>query len=308
MVSDPTTPRSLGDKDAAHLSPVTPAEDVRTVLINNLSWGAVLAGVVIALITQVLLNILGLAVGSATIDPMTSDNPSAKLLTFTAAIWWTFSGIIASFVGGLTAGRLSGRPKETTTAWHGLVAWGLTTLIVVFLVSSTVGAVIGGAFNAVGGALGGIGRTAIESAAPALAGVDNPMSGIERQIRTATGSDPQELQDAAVASMQALLTGDASQQAEAREQAAQVLAKAQDVSIEDARQQVAQYEARYKEAAAQAEQKAKEAAEVAAKATARGAAVIFFALLFGALAAWIGGRAGAVEPTVTPGRPGMRVG
>ena len=60
--------------------------------------------------------------------------------------------------------------------------------------------------------------------------------------------------------------------------------------------------------AAQAEQKAKEAAEVAAKATARGAAVIFFALLFGALAAWIGGRAGAVEPTVTPGRTGMRVG
>jgi hypothetical protein len=308
MVSDPITPRSLGDKDAAHVSPVTPAEDVRTVLINNLSWGAVLAGVVIALVVQVVLNILGLAVGSATIDPMTSDNPSVKVLTFTAAIWWTFSGIIASFVGGVAAGRLSGRPKETTTAWHGLVAWALTTLIVVFLVSSTVGSVIGGAFNAVGGALGGIGRTAIESAAPALAGADNPMSGIERQIRTTTGSDPQELQDAAVASMQALLTGDASQQAEAREQAAQVLAKAQDISIEDARQQVGQYEARYKEAAAQAEQKAKEAAEVAAKATARGAAVIFFALLFGALAAWIGGRAGAVEPTVTPGRPGMRVG
>ena len=41
---------------------------------------------------------------------------------------------------------------------------------------------------------------------------------------------------------------------------------------------------------------------------ARGAAAIFFALLFGAVAAWVGGRAGAVEPTVTPGQGSFRFG
>jgi hypothetical protein len=32
MDRDPTTPRPLGDKDAPHMSPITPAEDIRTVL------------------------------------------------------------------------------------------------------------------------------------------------------------------------------------------------------------------------------------------------------------------------------------
>lgn len=308
MAQDPTTPRSQGDKDAPHLSPVTPAEDVRTVLINNISWGAVLAGVVVALVAQLLLNILGLAVGAATLDPMTGDNPSAKALTVTASIWWAFSGIIAAFLGGLAAGRLSGRPKENTTAWHGLIAWGLSTLVIAFLVSSTVGAVIGGAFSAMGGAASGVGRTAIESAAPALANAANPMDDLTRQLQAKTGSTPEELQQATIASMKALVTGDPAKADEAREQTAQILAKAQNISIDEARQQVAQYEQQYRQAVEQAKQKAQEAADVAAKAAARGAAAIFFALLFGAVAAWLGGRAGAVEPTITPGQSGFRYG
>lgn len=309
MVNDPTTPRSLGDKDAPHMSPVTPAEDVRTVLINNVSWGAVFAGVVVALVTQLLLNILGLAAGAATLDPLTGDNPSAKALTITAAIWWAFSGLIAAFLGGLTAGRLSGRPKENTTAWHGLIAWGLSTLIVVFLVSSTVGAIVGGAFSAIGGATAGIGKTAVEAAAPAIADNADPLADIERQVREATGeNDPETLRNAAISSMRAVLTGDPAQAGEARERAAQILSKARNISIDEARQQVAQYEARYRQAVDQAKQKAQEAADVAAKAATRGAAAIFFALLFGALAAWIGGRAGAVEPTVTPGGRSFRFG
>jgi hypothetical protein len=38
------TPRARGDTSAPHMSPVTPAEDARTILINKISWGAVLAG------------------------------------------------------------------------------------------------------------------------------------------------------------------------------------------------------------------------------------------------------------------------
>jgi hypothetical protein len=49
----PATPR-LRDPEAPHMSPVTPAEDARTVLINKISWGAVLAGVVMALVTQLI--------------------------------------------------------------------------------------------------------------------------------------------------------------------------------------------------------------------------------------------------------------
>ena len=64
-MSIPTdTPRRLGDKDAPHLSPVTPDEDARTVLLNRISWGAVLAGVVVGLVVQLILNMIGLGIGA----------------------------------------------------------------------------------------------------------------------------------------------------------------------------------------------------------------------------------------------------
>ena len=226
----PDTPRNRGDDDAPHFSPATPAEDQRTILLNEIAWGAVLAGVVVALVTQLLLNMLGLGIGIATLDPGTGDNPSATSLSIGAGIWWTLSGILASLVGGYAAGRLSGRPKEATAAWHGLTAWAFTTLVIFYLLSSTVGGVLGGVYNTVSGAIGGLGRTAAATAgaaAPALSQVADPMAAIETSVRDASGgNDPAALRDAAVTAMRAALTGDQAQAQEARERAAQALARA----------------------------------------------------------------------------------
>ena len=50
--TDTDTPRQRGIRDAPHTTPVTPEEDVRTIMINRVSWGAVLAGVVVALVSS----------------------------------------------------------------------------------------------------------------------------------------------------------------------------------------------------------------------------------------------------------------
>jgi hypothetical protein len=139
----PDTPRNRGDRDTAHMSPVTPAEDARTIMINDVSWGAVLAGVVTALVTQLLLNMLGIGIGASTLDPGTADNPASSTFSIGAGLWWTISGIIAAFIGGYGASRLSGRPKESTGGWRGLTAWAATTLVIVYLLSSAVGSLVG---------------------------------------------------------------------------------------------------------------------------------------------------------------------
>lgn len=147
MTHTPDTPRARGDHDSPHMTPVTPGEDARTVLINRVSWGAVLAGVVISLVAQLILNMIGVGVGLATLDPGTGDNPSAEAFSMGAGIWWAVSGIIASLLGGFTAGRLSGQPKESTASWHGLTTWAVATLAVVYLLTSALGNVMGGAMN-----------------------------------------------------------------------------------------------------------------------------------------------------------------
>jgi hypothetical protein len=303
MPDRPDTPRNRGESDAPHLSPATPAEDQRTVLLNEVSWAAVFAGVVVALVTQLLLNMLGLGIGVATLDPGTGDNPSASALSIGAGVWWTLSGVLASLAGGYAAGRLSGRPKEATAAWHGLTAWAFTTLVVFWLLSSAVGGVLGGVYNTVSGALGGLGRTAAtaaSTAAPALAQAADPFAAIERSVREAAGGDdPAALRDAAVTAVRGMLTGDPAQAQEARERAAQAVARARNVPIEQAREQVAGYERQYRQTVDQARRQATEAADAAARVVSRGALFGFFALALGAVAAWFGGRAGAVYPTLT---------
>jgi hypothetical protein len=151
----PDTARSRGEGDAPHSSPVTPAEDIRTIMINRVSWGAVGAGVVVALVTQLILNMLGIGLGAASFDPASSNNPSATTFSIGAGIWWAVSGILAALVGGYAAGRLAGQPKESSGAWHGLTSWALTTLLVFYLLTSTMGSIVGGAFRALGSVASG---------------------------------------------------------------------------------------------------------------------------------------------------------
>jgi hypothetical protein len=307
MTVQSDTPRARGDRDAPHVSPVSPDEDMRTILINRVSWGAVLAGVAVALALQLILNLLGIGLGAASFDPAASDNPSASTFSIGAGIWWAVSGILAALAGGYTAGRLAGQPKESSGAWHGLTTWALTTLLVFYLLGSTIGSVIGGAFTAFGSAasgmaqtLGTTAQTAVQAAAPTLARTDDPFARIERSIRDASGgNDPAALRDAAVSAVRALVTADPQQQQEARERSAQAMAKAQNIPVDQARTQIAQYEQQYREAVQSAKQQATAAAENATKVVSRGALLGAIALILGAIAGWFGGRMGAVDPTIT---------
>jgi hypothetical protein len=217
------------------------------------------------------------------------------------------AGILASLAGGYAAGRLAGKPKESTASWHGLTAWALATLVIFYLLTTTVGGLVGGAYRTVTSALGNVtqavgstAQTAAQVAAPNLAGAADPFSSIEQSLRGATGgNDPAALRDAAIASVRAALTGNEQQAADARNRAAEAVARAQNIPVDQARAQVQQYEQQYRQSVDQAKQRAKEAADAASSAVSTGALLAALGLILGAVAAWFGGRMGTVEPTIT---------
>ena len=142
---------------------------------------AVLAGVAVALAVQLILNLLGVGLGAASFGPAVNDNPSASTFSIGAGIWWSVSGILAALAGGYTAGRLAGQPKESSGAWHGFTAWAVTTLLIFYLLGSTIGSVIGGTFAVLGSAasgmaqtLGTTAQTAAQAAAPTFARTADP--------------------------------------------------------------------------------------------------------------------------------------
>ncbi len=274
------------------------APEARPFDLYRAAWGGIFAGVFVALVIQFMLNLLGVGVGVATLDPGTTDNPSAGALSMAAAIWFVVAGLIAAFAGGYVASRLSGKPMKSTGGLHGIATWAVTTLIVLFLLGSAVGGVVGGAFHGLATIAGGAGKAASEMA-PDLRQSD-AFSAIEDQVTQTTGNDPQTLRDASISALRATVTGDPAQAAEARERAAQALARAQNISIDDARAQVARYEQDYRAKAEQLKQETVKAADTAASAVSATAIIGVIALALGALAGYLGGLAGTVAPvTIT---------
>jgi hypothetical protein len=269
--------------------------------INKISWGAVLAGVALALAAQFLLNLLGVGIGAAVLDPAASDNPAASTFSIIGGLWFVVAGIIASFIGAYAASRLSGRPSQSTGGYHGITSWAVTTLVVLYLLTTSVGALVGGAFSGLSSVVGGAGQTAatvITAAAPSIAAATDPMADIERQIRDASGgNDPQALQTAAVSAVRAVATGDQAQIDDAKTRAADALAKAQNIPVDQARAKVDEYVASYRASVETAKQQALDAAQATATVVSRGALLGFLALLLGVVAAWFGGVAGT-KPAV----------
>ncbi|MCJ2126368.1 PhnA-like protein [Methylobacterium sp. J-077] len=282
-------------------APLAHTSDARTVLLHQVSWGAIFAGATTALVAQVILNMLGIGIGLSSVGMNAADNPAASTLSMSAGIWFVASGIVASLIGGFLAGRLSGKPVGGAAGLHGLVSWSVTTLVVLYLLTSAVGGIVGGAFSGVTATLGGAGslvggtvQTAAQAAAPSLSKITNPLDGIESTVRQqASGQDPQAARDAAVAAVRAVLTGDSAQKQQAETRAADALAKAQGIPADQAKQQIQDYEKQYDQAVATAKQKAEAAAVATKSAATQGAFYAALALILGALAAFLGGRLGA---------------
>lgn len=260
------------------------ADDYRTIVLNRVSWGAILAGVVTALVTHLLLNMLGLGIGLTTLDATGGDNPDSGALSMTAAVWWTVSGIVAAFVGGYVAARLTGQPDGTTGGWHGLVTWALTTLVILYLLTSSASALLGGALNR----LGALGETAGQAASQ-LTGGQDPFSAIRDKVRELIGPDAdQSARESISAAVRTAVTGSESDARAAEDRAVEALAQARGISSDEARQQIGDL----RQSIRGAVQQTREAGEATRKVASQVAIFGVIALLLGAVAGWLGGAAG----------------
>jgi hypothetical protein len=239
---------------------------------KRISWGAVFAGTIVAIMVSLVLGILGVAVGAATINPMSEQNPAQGLQT-TALIWLCVATLIALFVGGCVSGRLAGVGRRVDAMLHGVVTWGLTTLFTLFLLTSAIGGLLGGATSL----LSGVAQN------PSISQINEP-SGAENETEAMKQKMKQALVDA----------GKTPEEADKAVDAWTKKMQGKEVS---------------ESAGAEAEQTAREAGSAIASGASKAAWGAFIALLVGAIAAAIGGASGVPrdlrERTGTVVRPAV---
>lgn len=114
---------------------------------DRVSWGAIIAGTLLALTTQMLLTLLGAGLGLVAIGAGADREASAASMGIVAGIWWLATGLISLFVGGAVAGRLCGLRNWVDGAAHGVMVWTLAIVLSVVLLATSSAAIVSGIFG-----------------------------------------------------------------------------------------------------------------------------------------------------------------
>lgn len=127
-----------------------------TPFYRRISWGAIIAGTLVALVTMLLLNLLGIGIGLGAINPMEEASPFSGL-GIGAIIWWVASNLIAVFAGGYVAAKMAGVPKTSTSTIHGILSWCLYTVVSFYILTTAVGSLISGVGSVISNTLSAAG-------------------------------------------------------------------------------------------------------------------------------------------------------
>ncbi|MDX7953681.1 hypothetical protein P7D22_21185 [Lichenihabitans sp. Uapishka_5] len=263
-----------------------------------MSWQALFAGVIVAVSIQILLSLLGAGVGLGMVHTTSSGSPDAGSFGTGAGLWWLVSNLIALAAGGYVSAWLAGISLRFDGVLHGLVTWGLSMLLTLYLLSSAIGGLLGGAMSVTGSTLSAAGDS-VKSAAPAVAqaaGLSPDV--VQQQVQSylaPTNPDPATMnaQDAQKAVASDLSTyamgGDDAPAAKSRIVA--IMAAQMHVTPAEATKKFDDTQAKLTAAKDQAIQKAKAAADASASAASTGSFLAFGTFLLGAVAAAFGGSA-----------------
>lgn len=302
----------------SHASPALSVETAPPSLRRRVSWGAIFAGAIVAVVVSMALNLLGVAIGASTVNLAQGSTPSAASFGIGSGIWLVLSNLIALAIGAYVAAHLSGVTEHGDAALHGLSVWALATLIAAALLGSLAGSVVStvgsGAASIVGGTASGIG-----SLARGVGGVAARPSS-----PGALQSTAQELIDRAKSALMspqgdpAQMTSDQRKAEVARligqgishgtlsppesDRLAALVAAETGTTPEQAKARIQQVEQQAQEEIQQTKAKARQAADATAHATSVAAFWIFGSLLLGAIVALLAASAGARAPHLYEGR------
>lgn len=116
---------------------------------DRVRWGPIVAGLLTALTSLLLLSLLGAAIGLTTVNAGTAaaqGGPPPGLGT-NSAIWGAVSAILSFLLGGYVAGRTAGVFDRGWGALNGALVFMLAVPLILWLASQGLGAVLGALGN-----------------------------------------------------------------------------------------------------------------------------------------------------------------
>ena len=156
-------------------------------LNRPLSWSGTIAGVFAAIAIQLLLNLLGIGIGASSINASQGDQPGHGM-AIVALIWFVLSWILSLGIGAWIASQFGASNNRHTGAIQGFMVWSVASLVIVYILSTAAGSLIGGTASVIGRTASLVG-TGAKSTAPSVADFVSRATGITPNDISAQAGD-----------------------------------------------------------------------------------------------------------------------
>lgn len=110
---------------------------------DRVHWGAIIAGLVIAISTQLVLSAIGAAMGFTNIAGSDAPRSNADDVAQAVGIWTIISLFVSLFLGGWITARAYGSINRKTAMLNGAILWATTLAISSWLLATGVSGTFG---------------------------------------------------------------------------------------------------------------------------------------------------------------------
>ncbi|MCG7404685.1 MULTISPECIES: YrzE family protein [Caballeronia] len=150
--------------------------------LPRLSWGSIIAGVILSMIVYLIMSVLGTAIGASLLSPLSKPD-TLHGFGFGSGVWVIVTTVLAVFVGSYYAGRCA-----PVLGWlHGLLSWAVMTLLVVFGMTSLITGAVSTAGSIVA-TTAQVGAQAGATAANQAGGNNQLIDSAKQQVQAAMAS------------------------------------------------------------------------------------------------------------------------
>lgn len=118
---------------AEHYEAETLRSEDMVAVRSRVSWGAIIAGVVVALAAFMLLSTFGVAVGLSV-----NEGADAGAVGIGAGIWAIVVTLVSLFLGGWITSQCTAGENKQEAAFYGIVVWGVLFSVLLFLAAGGV--------------------------------------------------------------------------------------------------------------------------------------------------------------------------
>jgi MFS family permease len=146
--------------------------------LPRLSWGAIIAGVILSMIVYLIMSVLGAAIGASLLAPLSKPD-TMHGFGFGSGVWVIVTTVLAVFIGSYYAGRCA-----PVLGWlHGLLSWAVMTMLILYGMTS----LITGAVSTVG-SVAATGAQVGATAANQTTGSNQMIDSARQQVQAAVAS------------------------------------------------------------------------------------------------------------------------